>query len=121
MQKMIFSYTRRITVMAGIGLLASNCLMADIAPLPSRNPNRPRPVPQKLEPVKPVEVNPPKPPSKDQKPPQPQPPNVLPDKPVPPQPVKPPAGEPPKVQPNEPPKPQPPPKPSLWQRIKSWF
>ena len=120
---------RELFAMAGIGLLATNCVMADILPHPSRNWNRPQPVQPAPQPVKPAPqpakppvVEPPKPSPNDQKPPKPQPPNVLPDKPVPPQPVKPPAGEPPKVVPDKPvPPPPPPPKPSLWQRIKSWF
>ena len=102
---------RSLFMMAGISLLATNCVMADLLPHPSRNWERPKPVKPAPQPVKPVPqpikppvVEPPKPSPNDQKPPKPQPSNVLPDKPVPPQPPKPqpPAGEPPKVVPDKP-------------------
>lgn len=41
----LFSKTRRMVALAGIGLFAANCLMADVLPFPTRK--RPRPIPMK--------------------------------------------------------------------------
>ena len=49
----LFSKTRRMIALAGIGLFAANCLMADLLPSPTRH--RPRPIPMKgdSQPVRP--------------------------------------------------------------------
>ncbi|MBR3650131.1 MAG: hypothetical protein IKN52_07750, partial [Victivallales bacterium] len=44
----LFSKTRRMIALAGVGLFAANCLMADLLPFPTRK--RPRPIPMKANP-----------------------------------------------------------------------
>ncbi len=57
----LFSKTRRMIALAGIGLFAANCLMADLLPSPTRH--RPRPIPLKddPQPVRPYVERPSKP------------------------------------------------------------
>ena len=86
MKKSKIMTKRNLFAMVVIGLLATNCAMADLLPHPGRKYQRPQPVkpyqpprPPKPEPVKPMVVNPPKNEPNDQKPPKPAPSNVLPD------------------------------------------
>ncbi len=48
MLNMLFSNTRRMIALAGVGLFAANCLMADV--LPYQTHRRPRPIPMEANP-----------------------------------------------------------------------
>ena len=56
MQKKAFSYTRRIITMMLIAMVATNSLMADVLPIPTRK--RPKPIPMKADPASQQPVRP---------------------------------------------------------------
>ncbi|MBR5837322.1 MAG: hypothetical protein IKZ84_02170, partial [Victivallales bacterium] len=56
MQKMFFSYTRRIIAVTVIAMVAASSLMADVLPFPTRK--RPKPIPMKADPASQQPVRP---------------------------------------------------------------
>ena len=56
MQKMFFSYTRRIIAATVIAMVIANSLMADVLPIPTRK--RPKPIPMKDDPASQQPVRP---------------------------------------------------------------